>query len=76
MSADLVSDALIQLTSVNFGVIMKTKLSYYVEKRHKNGYVGVVMIRVAVVDDDSACRLQVKGFIEKFEQELSGGGRK
>ncbi len=55
---------------------MKTKLSYYVEKRHKNGYVGVVMIRVAVVDDDSACRLQVKGFIEKFEQELSGGGRK
>lgn len=32
------------------------------------------MIRVAVVDDDSACRLQVKGFIEKFEQELSGGG--
>lgn len=32
------------------------------------------MIRVAIVDDDLSCRLQVKQYIEKYEQELSVGG--
>ena len=34
------------------------------------------MIRVAIVDDDKSCRLEVKQFIERYEQELSGGGEK
>ena len=33
------------------------------------------MIRVAIVDDDKSCRLEVKQFIERYEQELSGGER-